>query len=196
MSDDDAEPEHSALIGVSSEGQVRYRTREPRIVVSSPSQLALDRFGNAYVTGHGGRPATGNDVVTAKYDPSGNPLWMVHHGAPSREWEYGVSVASDATGDIHVLASGTVREDSSTQLTLLRYRQRDPAGAFRLKLIPDAAGTFHLSTPTVEPYRIEVSTDMRQWSPLTPGETQRVLQPGGGSFSNGLPCFFRLILAE
>ena len=120
----------------------------------------------------------------------------MYHGAPSLNWESGVSLGADAAGEIRVLASGGILADSSVELIVLHYRQRDPAGTFRLQLTPDAAGTFHLSTPTVEPYRIEASTDLREWRTLNADETRRVLQPGGTPFSQAPQRFFRLVLAE
>ena len=195
-SDDDAEPEHSSVIRITADGQVRYRIMETQIIVSSSSQLALDRFGNAYITGYGGRPATGADVVTAKYDSGGNRPWLVYHGGAGMNWDYGVALGADAAGDIRVLAHTGTFPDSSVELSLLHYRQRDPAGTFRVHLIPDANGTFHLSTPTTESFRLEASTDLQQWTPLTASETQQLLQPGGATFSGVPQRFFRLVGAE
>jgi hypothetical protein len=59
-------------------------------------------------------------------------------------------------------------------------------------LVRDTAGTFHLSTPTTEPFLIEASTDLQQWTPLSAGETQQLLQPGGAAFSGTPQRFFRL----
>jgi len=51
-SDDDYElGEQSGVTRIGAGGQLRYRLAEPQILVSNPSQLALDDFGNAYVTG-------------------------------------------------------------------------------------------------------------------------------------------------
>lgn len=195
-SDDDAEPEHSSVIRITADGQVRYRIMETQIIVSCSSQLALDSFGNAYITGYGGRPATGADVVTAKYDSSGNRPWLVYHGGAGMNWEYGLAVGADAAGDIRVLAYTGTFPDSSVELSLLHYRQRDPASTFRVHLNPDANGTFHLSTPTTESFHIEASTDLQQWTPLTASETQQWLQPGGATFSGAPQRFFRLVGAE
>jgi hypothetical protein len=197
-SDDDYEPgEQSGLTRVGSNGQFRYRIAEPRLLVSSPSQLALDDFGNAYITGYGGRPGTDMDAVTAKYDAYGNRPWLVYHGGPSwSRWESGLAVGVDAAGDIQVLATEAATSDSTADFSVLHYRQRDPAGRFRLQLIADAAGTFHLGVPAGDPFRIEASSDLRNWNALTESETQQLLQPGGAAFSASPQRFFRLVLAE
>ena len=195
-SDDDYCPEQSGLTRIGADGLVRHRVAETQILVGGPSQLALDRFGNAYITGYGVRAATGLDVGTAKYDSSGHRAWLVYHGAPSLNWEYGVSLGADAAGEIRVLASGGILADSSVERIVLHYRQRDPASAFRLQMVRDAGGTFHLSTPTAEPYRLETSPDLREWAALNAEETQQLLQPGGASFLPAPQRFYRLISTD
>ena len=194
VSDDDYTPEHSGLTRIAPNGQFRYRIVETQILVSRPSQLALDGFGNAYITGYGGRPATGSDVVTAKYDSYGNRPWLVYHGGRLSSWENGLAVGADAAGEIRVLAAGDARSNTSADFIVLHYVQRDPAGSFRL--IPEPMGTFHLGVPVGESFQIEASTDLQNWNVLDPGETQQLLQPGGTAFSGPPQRFFRLIFTE
>ena len=196
-SDDDYElGERSGVTRVGPNGQFRYRIAEPEILVSRPTQLTLDDFGNAYITGYGVRPATEIDAVTAKYDAYGNRHWLVYHHGPLENWQYGLAVGADAMGDIRVLATADFGTESGANYTVLHYRQRDPEGRFRLQLIPSAGGTFHLSTPTEEPFRIEASTDLQSWNAVSEVETQQLLQPGATSFSGSPQRFFRLVLAE
>jgi hypothetical protein len=197
MSDDDYElGEQSGVTRIGADGRLRYRIAEPQVLVSSPSQLALDDFGNVYVTGVGIRAGTGIDAVTAKYDSYGNRLWLVYHDGSVASWEYGLAVGADAVGDIRVLATVSSGSDSIGDFSLLHYRQADPAGRFRVQLIPDGAGTFHLGTPTEKPFRLEASADLQNWSALTEEETQRLLQPGATSFVRLAQRFFRLVLVE
>lgn len=197
-SDDDYTPEQSGLIRIGTDGQLRYRINEPELILffSGTSQLALDDFGNAYVTGYAWRPGTGGGVTSARYDAHGNRSWLIHHTESSLSWGYGIAVGADAAGDIRVLASLGSSSDSYANLRLLHYRQRDPSGTFRVQLLRGAAGTFHLSTPTAEPFRIEASTDLREWSALDPDETRELLQPGGTTFSTTPRRFFRLITTQ
>lgn len=197
-SDDDYEPgEQSNLTRVRSDGQLMFHIPERQIYVSRPTQLALDSFGNAYVTGFGGRPASGVDAVTAKYDAHGSRHWLVYHSGPGGEnWEYGLAVGVDAAADVRVLTTEGFGSDTGADFSVLHYRQRDPAGRFRLQLIPSAGGTFHLGTPNEELFRIEASTDLQDWSVVTESAAQELLQPGATSFSGSPQRFFRLILAE
>jgi len=60
-----------------------------------------------------------------------------------------------------VLAIENTGPDSSADFSLLHYRQRDPASTFRLQLIANAAGTFHLGVPAEGSFRIEASADLQ-----------------------------------
>ena len=197
-SDDDYTPEQSGLTQIGADGQLRYRISEPELLVSFPgtSELALDDFGNACVTGYAWRPGTGGGVTTARYDAHGNRSWLIYHTESNLSWTYGIAVGADAAGDIRVLASQGSSSDSYVNLRLLHYRQRDPAGTLRVQLVRGAAGTFHLSTTTAEQFRIEASTDLREWIALDVDETRQLLQPGGTTFSTATQRFFRLITTE
>ncbi len=196
-SDDDYElGEEAALTRIGSEGQLRYRVSEHQILPWTPSQLALDGFGNAYMTGWGGRVATGADAATVKYDAYGSRHWLVHYDGSTSGWEYGVAVGVDADAEIRVLALVDTQSDQSSRFSLIHYRQLDPASTFRLQLIPGPAGTFHLATRTQEPFRIEASADLQSWHLLTEGETQQLLEPGVASFAASPKRFFRLVRTE
>ena len=185
-SDDDYEPrEESGLTRIGPGGQLRYRISEPEILVGS---LALDAFGNAYVTGMG--------AATAKYDAFGSRHWLVYDSGPEPGWPTGLAVGVDAVGDVRVLTSDGTYSESNVDFRLLHYRQRDPASTFRLHLIPDGGGTFHLGTLAQEPFRIQASADLQTWSLLTEQETQQLLQPGATAFANFQKRFFRLVLTD
>jgi hypothetical protein len=176
---------------------LRYRITEPQLFAWTPSQLALDNFGNAYVTGWGGRVGTGIDATTAKYDAYGHRHWLVYyHNGPMDSWQYSFAVGADAAGDIRVLVMEDTQSDQRSEFSMLHYRQLDPASTFRLELIPDAGGTFHLATPNQEPFRIQASADLQTWDLLTEQETQQFLQPGATSFADVPKRFFRLLLTE
>ena len=182
LSDDDFYPEQSGLTRIGADGEVRFRAAQTDILAYGQSRLALDDFGNTYVTGSGGRAATGADVVTAKYDSTGRRVWLVYYGATNQNWETAVTLGVDAGGDVHVLGSSASQGDGSVELVLLHYQQRDPRSAFQLQLVRDADGTFHLTTPTKEPYRIEASTDLRDWTVLDADKTTRLFSPALRNF--------------
>ena len=158
------------------------------LLVGNPSQLALDSFGNAYVTGNG--------ALTAKFDPNGNRLWMVSYLSHPWTWQYGLVLGIDAVGDVRVLIAQSPLSDTTADFRVLRYRQRDPAGILRVRIIPSGAGTFRLDGPAGDAFQIEASTDLQNWTLLGPVETQQLLQPGGAALSGSPRRFFRLVFID
>jgi len=74
----------------------------------SGRSVAVDAFGNAYITGSTegslAEPNAGHyDAFLAKYDGSGSLLWSQQIGTPSGD--YGTSVAVDASGNAYISGS-------------------------------------------------------------------------------------------
>jgi hypothetical protein len=131
----------------------------------------------------------------AKYDADGKRQWLVNYDLGVMQPRYGLGVGVDAVGDVRMLVKHSL--DYLSQYTLIHYRQRDPANTLRrLQLIADPGGTFHLSVPTQEPFRIEASADLQTWDLLSEAETQQLLQPGAISFADLPKRFFRLVFTE
>jgi hypothetical protein len=89
-----------------------------------------------------------------------------------------------------------IHSDSTADFSVLRYRQRDPAGLLRLRLVSTGAGTFRLDGPSGETFQIEASTDLQTWNLLEPAETEQLLQPGGTAFHGAPRRFFRLVFTN
>jgi hypothetical protein len=94
-------------------GTVKYDTAGNRIWFDRygtnsiwPSQaaaaLALDRFGNVYVTGGGPPDSEGSDYLTAKYDASGNRLWGVLYNRSVDSPDVATAIATDCAGNVYV----------------------------------------------------------------------------------------------
>jgi hypothetical protein len=77
-------------------------------------------------------------------------------------------------------------------LVLVRYHPSDPAGAFRLGLQRDATGSLRLTLPAGTNFTIEVSSDLRQWSTITPDELQSLLHPAPPHPPPSAQRFYRL----
>ena len=189
-SDDDYDPgEESGLTRIGSDGQLKYRISDREILPGTESSsLAVDSFGNAYVAGMFG--------VTAKYDAYGSRQWLVYYSGPEKQWPSVLAIGVDVIGDVRVLATDGSGSGSNVDFSLLHYRQRDPASTYRLRLIRDAGGTFHLATPAQDSFCIEASADLQSWDLLTEEQMQQLLQPGATSFANSPERFFRLIFVE
>ncbi|HEY2953607.1 MAG TPA: SBBP repeat-containing protein, partial [Verrucomicrobiae bacterium] len=57
-----------------------------------PWAMVLDDFGNIYITGTSYGFTTGADVVTLKYDSSGNLLWASRYNGPANSSDSGNAV--------------------------------------------------------------------------------------------------------
>jgi len=83
---------------------------------NSSEGIAVDKAGNIYVTGRmdyehhqsigtHGWSHKGGKVFVAKYDPSGNLLWLQKSGGGSNDHAIGNGIAVDGLGDIYVTGS-------------------------------------------------------------------------------------------
>ena len=94
--------------------------------------IAIDASGNIYVTGQSGVPAEtiDYDIVTVKYDSSGNLLWLnpaVYTGPVSGGSDTPVRVKADASGNVFVLGDSP---GDGTQTDMVTISTR-PAGPNR-----------------------------------------------------------------
>lgn len=64
--------------------------------------LAIDNFGNAYITGYHRGGATGTDMVTIKYSNAGVIQWIQPYLFGSDESDRGNSIALDSVGNVYV----------------------------------------------------------------------------------------------
>ncbi|MBB6066512.1 SBBP repeat-containing protein [Methanococcus maripaludis] len=67
--------------------------------------IALDKFGNAYVTGYGDAGDYSWDILTLKYDKDGNLLWNNSYDYASND-DYAGYIAVDKFGNSYILGYG------------------------------------------------------------------------------------------
>jgi hypothetical protein len=82
------------------------------------SALAVDQYGNVYVTGWSRGVVTAWDYVTIKYDTDGNELWVRRYNGPANTVDYAQDLALDTRGNVYVtggsLGDGTDYFDYAT----------------------------------------------------------------------------------
>jgi hypothetical protein len=76
--------------------------------------IAVDRYGNVYVTGY-----IGSDYGTLKYDPNGNVLWVKTDSYG--EWGEAQAMAVDSNGNVYVTGV-SFGEDTGEDYTTIKYR--------------------------------------------------------------------------
>jgi hypothetical protein len=84
--------------------------------------LAVDRFGNVYVTGSSEGYWTGPDIVTVKYDADGRGMWVRRYSTSvsSLEREGGTAIAVTPSGEVYVAASA-IRSWYEVKWVVLKY---------------------------------------------------------------------------
>ena len=78
----------------------------------SSQHIALDPFGDIYVTGHSYGAGTDYDYATVKYDGNGNQIWIQRFDGPANSNDTARGIAIDALGDVYV--TGASRDLGST----------------------------------------------------------------------------------
>ncbi|MBK8550253.1 MAG: SBBP repeat-containing protein [Ignavibacteria bacterium] len=89
--------------GVTGNTLWSQRYNGPSNSLEAVSSLAVDDFGNAYITGYSYDNVTGNDVVTIKYDGIfGDELWNVRYNTSGNTNERGKDIALGPDGSVFV----------------------------------------------------------------------------------------------
>ncbi len=97
--------------------------------------VAVDSSGSIYISGStggslGGPNAGNSDAFLAKYDASGNEVWIAQTGSTGHYYDVSRSVAVDAAGNVYIsgYTEGDLGEGSSGAVDafLIKY---DPSGA-------------------------------------------------------------------
>jgi hypothetical protein len=64
--------------------------------------IAVDDYGNVYVTGFSVGSGTYADYATVKYDPSGTELWVQRYNGPGNYTDKATDLALDGSGNVYV----------------------------------------------------------------------------------------------
>ena len=69
----------------------------------NPNTIALDAFGNVYVTGWSkGVKGTADDYCTIKYSPDGTEKWVARYNGSKNNWDRSHDLAVDNSGNVYV----------------------------------------------------------------------------------------------
>ena len=101
-------------------------TRQYNYVVSQSDKaesVALDPNGNIYITGRSDQNANdttdNNDIVTIKYDPSGNLIWSQRYNGTGNLRDEPAKLLIDHTG--HVVVCGRAENIQNDDIVVLKY---------------------------------------------------------------------------
>jgi hypothetical protein len=128
-------------------------------VISSANGIALDTANNSYITGYS--PATNslNDIVTIKYGPNGNQVWLQRYQSPGNGNAAGNAIAVDNNGNVYVTGYDTTAA-GGTEIVTIKYSP--------LVLQKRADGSILLQAQGYagENFDIQASADLLNWLDL------------------------------
>jgi uncharacterized delta-60 repeat protein len=75
----------------------------PANSTDNPAAVAIDKFGNVYVTGQSWDPATYYDLATVKYNERGVAQWVARYNGAENSSDFAKGLAVDAAGNAHVI---------------------------------------------------------------------------------------------
>jgi uncharacterized delta-60 repeat protein len=105
------------------------RYNGPANGADNASDLAVDLWGNVYVTGQSEGSGTGSDYATVRYDASGNELWVRRYNGPENASDQATALALDLSGNVHVTGESSSEVDeegnSFSNYATIKY---NPAG--------------------------------------------------------------------
>ena len=84
--------------------------------------IATDSTGNVFVTGESSVTASNIDMITLKYDPSGNQQWLLHYGSTGNGTDRPAGIAVNEKEEVYVTATAYSQANNQDILTL-KYSQ-------------------------------------------------------------------------
>ena len=99
--------------------------------------IAVDNYANVYITGRSdGGTVTHYDYATVKYNSSGDSLWVRRYDGSAGNFDYGKSVAADASGNVYVTGQ-SYYSSSNYDFATVKYNS---LGVFQWDRIYDGPG--------------------------------------------------------
>jgi hypothetical protein len=121
--------------------------------------LAIDSANNSYVTGYSPGTNSLRDIVTIKYGPNGNQVWLQRYNGPGNGNDAGNAIAVDNNGNVYVAGYDTTTA-GGTEMVLIKYSplvlQKQPNGTVLLQAQGYAGENFN----------IQASEDLFHWLDL------------------------------
>jgi streptogramin lyase len=123
------------------------------------TSIAVDSANNSYVTGYSPGTNSSNDIVTIKYDPNGNQIWLQRYHGPGSGNAAGNAIAVDSNGNVYVTGYEATAA-GGTEMVTIKYSpitvQKRSDGSFLLQ----AQGS------PGESFDIQASTNLLNWLDL------------------------------
>jgi hypothetical protein len=121
--------------------------------------IAVDLANNSYVTGYSPGTNSANDIVTIKYDPNGNQIWLQRYSSPGNGNAAGNAIAVDNNGNVYVAGYDTTTA-GGTEMVLIKY------SPITLQRRADGTVLLEAEGSPGESFDIRASQDLLNWLDL------------------------------
>ena len=91
--------------------------------------MALDAYGNVYVTGTSGSYDTGTDYATIKYGTNGIERWVAGYNGSANSFDFAIAMAVDADGNVFVTGESAGYGTDTDYATIKYSQELDPVTA-------------------------------------------------------------------
>ena len=126
---------------------------------SVATSIAIDSANGVYVTGYSTSTNSGNDIVTIKYDPNGNQVWLQRYNGPGSGDDEGKAIAVDKSGNVYVTGYETTAA-GGTEIVTLKY------SPVALQRRTDGTVLLQAQGSPGESFDIRASADLQSWLDL------------------------------
>jgi hypothetical protein len=87
-----------------------------------PNGLAIDKNGNAYITGRSRITSVQSDITILKYDSSGTPIWQTRYAGPASLNDRGKFILINSKGSV-IVGAMTTQVPYTSDFTIIKYNQ-------------------------------------------------------------------------
>jgi len=131
----------------------------PGYETSVASSIAVDSANNCYVTGYSPGANGTNNIVTIKYGPNGNQVWLQQYNALNSGNDAGNAIAVDKNANVYVTGYETL-PGGGTGIVTIKYIPMS------LQRLADGTILLEVQGSPGESFDIEASVDLLNWLDL------------------------------
>ena len=121
--------------------------------------IGIDSANNVYVTGYSPGTNSLRDIVTIKYGPNGNQLWLQRYISPGGGNAAGNAIAVDNNGNVYVTGYDTTAA-GGTEMVTIKY------SPVILQIQTNGTALLEVQGSPGESFDIQASTNLLNWQDL------------------------------
>jgi hypothetical protein len=131
----------------------------PSNINSVATSIAVDQAANVYVSGYSTGINSNNDIVTIKYGPNGNQVWLQRYNGPGNGNDAGNAIAVDNNGNVYVTGYDTTTA-GGTEIVTIKY------SPVTLQRRADGTMLLQAQGSPGESFDIQASSNLESWLDL------------------------------